>query len=98
MKQGYSISFKEHKSCCCDDSNENDCCKSVKYSFNKIEAKYIASTFHFNTPQFEFISQVNDLSVIVSDNSFAKEKRFYQNLWPPKLPVSLNILYRSILI
>ena len=96
MKEGYSFSLREHKSCC-GDSRKNDCCKTSKLSFNKIEDNFIASSYHFNTPQFDIISCTSQPSVSFS-TVHSKKITYYQNLPPPKTAVPLNILYRSILI
>jgi hypothetical protein len=99
MKQGYSFSFKEGKSCCCEDSDGDDCCKTTKYSLSKIENEYMSSSFHFNPNlQIEFVALANDLSVIILQDSYSNEVRFYKDLRPPEIPVSRTILYRSILI
>lgn len=97
MKKDYSFTLQQHKSCCCNDSKKNDCCKYSKFSFSKIKDKYVASAFQLNVPHLDFIIQTITLYV-ASHHSAVKEIKLYTYLKPPKLSVSLSILYRSLLI
>lgn len=98
MMSNYSISLEDHKTCCCGDSKENSCCKSQKISVNKIEDRYIASAFNFKMIQFDFINNSITSFAFIPDNIYPPKVKFYNNLRPPKIPVSLNILFRTFLI
>jgi hypothetical protein len=98
-KKNHSFSLKSDQSCCCKKShNDSNCCNSTKISFEKIKDNYVASGFQLNSLQYNFIV-FNDPSVILqSVNSYSKGFKVQPNNKPPEPSVSLNILYRSILI
>jgi hypothetical protein len=96
VKETYSVSFEEYKSCCCDDAKDNDCCKSEKYSLNKIEDKYISSGLSLSSLQSDFL--VTEFPAVIFAPIKITRVKFYKKLKPPALRASLNILFRSLLI
>lgn len=98
MKKSYSFSIvKNAKSCCCKASNKDNCCKSKKIVLKKITDNYLSSQYNFNNSQSGFSVFLYPIYAY-KPAAFIKEIKFFKNLRPPELPVSLNILYRSILI
>lgn len=97
MKKDYSFSLQGEKSCCCKKSDENNCCNSKHVSFKKIEDNYVGSDFQAPTSQVILIFHEKP-TLIIKPLVFSKTVEFYKDSKPPGSPVSLSILYRSILI
>ena len=99
MKESYSFSFSGVHKCCCDKPGKKSCCKSQKIVFKKIEDDYVASGFHLVIPQMQVVGILTN-HIKVSNQILVGEdaNQMLQNSKPPDLPVSRNILYRSILV
>jgi len=98
MKKSYSFSIlKNAKSCCCKTSHKGNCCTSKKIVLKKIEDNYVSSQFNFSGHQVDF-TFFQYPSFIYKPITFVKEINFYKDLKPPDSPISLSILYRSLLI
>lgn len=97
MKKNYSISFfKKAYSCCCTKSNKKKCCNSQKIEIKKITDHYLSSVVKSIPLENSFALNQHRVSVpkqVIIGNLAIKE-----NYKPPGDPVSLIILYRSILI
>lgn len=94
-----NISFSDnHKSCCGKKKMDKDCCKNkteiVKINDNYIPAQIIVtSSTDFAYFALAFIRTFN---LSITKNVAVETNLYY--LYPPDQPVSLSILYRSILI
>lgn len=99
MKKESTYSFAEDKPCCCTNSNgENNCCQSSKITIKKIENGYVSSQVQVTPQQFYFAVVEYPLFAEQLFSNPVFQGLYIKKFHPPDPPVSLSILYRSILI
>ncbi len=94
-----NIAFSDnHKSCCGKKKMAKDCCKN-KTEIVKINDNYIPEQI-IVTPLTDFayfaLAFTQTFNLSITENVTVLTNLYY--LYPPDKPVSLSILYRSILI
>lgn len=95
-----SISITGKSSCCGGNMPmPRGCCSQTKIIVEKIKDNYTPSAYSTISPlQFSLLALIYTKPFLFSFHSSQTEHFFLSDSSPPDIPVSLNILYRSILI